>query len=162
MVEITHKGTWFKWDSLDARDKLWFLLSTVTSVPVGLLIGVMFVEWGHDLGYRVGAGEHGPRGYFADILASDAFRYAVLAALALAALSGFAWWRFSIRQDELFNRIQNGALGRAGAWSVAAAGAWWLLSLGGWVGPFPLGPFLLASMALLLVFWFHAVHKWAS
>lgn len=162
MVEITHKGAWIKWSTLDTRDKGWFILATVAAVPVGMVIGVPFGEILYQLGFYLGSdgGTPDPR-HLADLVESRAYRYLVLAAFAFALVSGLAWWRFSLHQDELFNRIQNYAIGRAGGWSLAGATGWWLLSFGGWAGPFPLGLFVLASLALLLVFWFHAVHKWA-
>jgi len=162
MAEITHKGVWIKWSSLGARDKGWFTLSTLTAIPFGMVIGVPAGEWIYRIGYHLGSGGGAPNTLrMAELSGSAAYRYAVLAAFLCAAVSAAAWWRFSLNQDELFNRIQNYALGRAGAWSLAGVAAWWLLSLGGWTGPFLPGPFLLAASLLLAVLWFRAVARWA-
>ena len=85
----------------------------------------------------------------------------VAAAILCALISGIAWWRFSLRQDEMLNRVQNYALGHAGSWSLAAATLWWLMELGGWLGEFPLGLFVLLGYGLILFFWFRAVRRWA-
>lgn len=163
MVEITHKGVWIKWSSLDARDRGWFVLSMVTTLPFGMVVGVHVGEWAYRLGHRHGSGGREADGaHFANLVGSDLYRYGVLAAFVAAALCAFAWWRFSLHQDELFNRIQNYAIGRAAAWSLAGATGWWLLTLGGWAGPFPLGAFIIASYGLLTGFWFYAVHRWAA
>lgn len=155
MVEITHKGVWIKWSSLDSRDRGWFVLSMVTTLPLGIVLGVHIGEWGYQLAHDADSA------HFADLVGSDLYRYTVLVAVASAAVCAFAWWRFSLHQDELFNRIQNYAIGRAAAWSLGGATGWWLLALGGWAGPFPLGPFVISSFALLLGFWFYAVRRWA-
>ena len=160
MVEITHKGVWFKWSSLNGRDRFWFVLSTVTAIPVGVVVGILLTAWVDGLAYQYGAGEHGPD-RIVRLMQTAEFRFFVLAAFAALLVSCFAWWRFSLRQDELFNRIQNEALGRAGAWSLVAAIGWWLLSLGGWVGPLPVDLFIALGVGLIFVFWFNAVHKWA-
>jgi len=162
MAEITHKGAWIQWDSLDARDKRLFAISMVATIPFGMVIGIPVGEWAYQLGHYLSSdGAPADTRHYAELVESAAYRYGVLAALICAAISAVAWWRFSIHQDELFNRIQNYAIGRAGAWSVAGATAWWMLALGGWTGPLLAGPFVLASFALLLAFWFYAVHKWA-
>jgi hypothetical protein len=36
-----------------------------------------------------------------------------------------------------------------------------MLSLGGWTGVFPLGWFVLLAFALVCVFWFVAIRRWA-
>jgi hypothetical protein len=162
MVEITHKGTWVKWSSLDARDKGWFVLSMAAALPFGLILAVPAGEWAYQLGHHLRSDGAPPdMRHFAAIVGSDVFRYAVIAGLICGTVSAAAWWRFSIRQDEMFNRIQNYALGQTGAWSLAGATAWWVLSLGGWTGPFLPGPFLAASLVLLCAFWFYAVARWA-
>ena len=158
MVEITHKGLWVKWSSMDSGDRFWFVVSMLAATPLILVAGIAVGRWSYRLGYYHGAGKHGPDP-LAPVMLSEAFRYGVIAAFVLGLISGFAWWRFSLRQDELFNRIQNDALGRTGAWSLAAALAWWTLAIGGWVGPFPLDLFVVGSLALSLVFWLAAVRR---
>ena len=158
MVEITHGGTWVKWSSMDGRDRFWFVLSTVTSIPAGVVAGIALSRWSYHLGYRLGAGEHGPD-LLGPLVDSDLFRYGALGAFLLLLVSLFAWWRFSLRQDELFNRIQNQALGHAGAWTLTLAACWWTLWLGGWVPDLPLGVVVLGGCTLLLLFWFRAVRQ---
>ena len=94
------------------------------------------------------------------MLAADLFAYALLGSALLALISAYTWWRFSRNQDEMFNRIQNYALGQAGGWTWAFAFGWWTLSLGGWVQPLPLGGLILLGLALMLFFWFRGVHRW--
>ena len=158
MVEITHGGSWFKWSSMDRRDRFWFVISTVASIPAGLIAGGALGRWSFRLGIELGKGEHG-RDPIAPLLETELFRYGVLASFLLLAFSLFAWWRFSLRQDELFNRIQNQALGQAGAWTLGIASVWWILGLGGWVPALPLGAFVGGGYLLILVFWFRAVRQ---
>ena len=158
MVEITHGGTWFKWSSMDSRDRLWFVVSTVTVIPAAFIIGAAGARWSYHLGHRHAAGRDGPDG-FGPLIESGGFRYGALAALLLLLVSLFAWWRFSVRQDELFNRIQNYALGHACAWTLFIAAAWWVLSAGGWVGTLPLEGIVTGGLVLILAFWFYAVRK---
>jgi magnesium-transporting ATPase (P-type) len=94
-------------------------------------------------------------------LQSDLFAVALLIAAVLAVVSAVAWWQFSRNQDEMFNRIQNYAIGQGAAWTFAFAFLWWLLWLGRWVGPLPLSALVLIGTALLIGFWFHAVRRWA-
>lgn len=161
MVELTHGGTWLKWSSLNRRDRNWALLSFVTSglsaLPVSLLAG----DWAYRFGFRVGSGGEPPPTALEPFLQSELFAMGMLVAAILAAVSAFAWWQFSRNQDEMFNRIQNYALGQAGAWTLAFAVLWWLLWLGRWVAPLSLTIVVLVGTALLLGFWFHAVRRWA-
>ena len=162
MVEITHGGTWFKWDSLDRRDKWLAGLSIAASIPSGIVAGFMLGDAIHRTVYLLSADDlEAPANTVQRLVESAAYRSAAMAALALAIVSALAWWRFSLRQDELFNRIQNYAMGRAGGWSMGIAVGWWFLQLAGLAGAFPLGAFLLAMMLLLLGFWFHGVRRWA-
>lgn len=162
MYEITHKGAWFQWSALTAEEKRLAGLSIVTSAVPGLLAGFWLGEYGYRFGYRLGSGGKAPNATTWDsILAWPWFPAFVLFAAACAVVSGIAWWLFSKRQDEMFNRVQNYAIGQAGAWSLAAAALWWMLSLGGWVGLLPLGWFVHGALILLLIFWFRAVRRWA-
>jgi hypothetical protein len=162
MYEITHKGAWFQWSALTAEEKRLAGLSIVTSAVPGLLAGFWLGEYAFQLGFRLGSGGKAADTTLWDtISASPWFGAFVLFAAACAVVSGIAWWRFSRRQDEMFNRVQNYAIGQAGAWSLAAASLWWMLSLGGFVGPLPLGWFIHFSLLLVVLFWFQAVRRWA-
>jgi hypothetical protein len=163
MYEITHRGAWFNWKALDRRDKMLASLSLLAMVPPAVLTGFVGGDMAYRFGYEVGsAGMRTADTGLETLFASSWWPAAVLVSTLLAAISAFAWWRFSVRQDEMFNRIQNLALGAASAWTMALFVLWWLLSLGDWVSA-PV-PVLTVLLYLLLVcgFWFRAVHKWAS
>lgn len=161
MVELTHGGTWLKWGTLDRTDRKWALLSFVTSGLAALPVGLLGGEWGYRLGHRMGSGgREADIPSMAQILGADLLAGLMLASAILAAVSAFAWWRFSRNQDEMFNRIQNYALAQAGGWTFAFIFLWWLLSLGGWVGPLPLVALVVLGIGLLVGFWFYAVRRW--
>ena len=160
MVELTHGGTWLKWSSLTPTDRRWALISFITSGLAAAPLGMAAKAWSYELGYRVGSGGLGQASSSDSILANDLFPYAMLGSALLALISAYAWWRFSRNQDEMFNRIQNYALGQAGGWTWALAFGWWTLSLGGWVPPLPLGWLILFGLALLFLFWFRGVRRW--
>lgn len=163
MYEMTHKGAWFKWSALDRKDKKLVAISLAAQVPVGAIAGLAGGRYGYRFGYWLGSGgETVPADTALDrLVTSPGFALFVLAGFACALVSAFAWWRFSLRQDELFNRIQNYAIGRGCGWAIAVATGWWYLSLGGWTGTLPLGWLLLLACALVYVFWFRAVRRWA-
>lgn len=160
MVELTHGGTWLKWSSLTLTDRRWALISFVTSGLAAIPLGLAARDWSYEAGYRLGSGNAGTVSRSDSMLAADLFAYALLGSALLALISAYTWWRFSRNQDEMFNRIQNYALGQAGGWTWAFAFGWWTLSLGGWVQPLPLGGLILLGLALMLFFWFRGVHRW--
>jgi hypothetical protein len=141
MLELTHAGMWVKWSGLPARDRYWAICS-VACAALGLLPVVLQPWITAQFG---GAG-------FAKVMAGAAM---------LMAVSALAWWQFSRRQDEMFNRIQNFAIGRAGAGSLAAAFLWWMLSIGGWVQPLPMSVLIEIAAVLYLAHWIYAVRRWA-
>ena len=162
MVELTYGGAWLKWDTLNRRDRNLALLSFVTSFLAAVPLYILSGEFGAKLGYRAGSGgEEMPEGYLAAFLASDLFEYVALGSAICAVIAAFAWWRFSRNQDEMFNRIQNYAIGQAGGWTLAIVTLWWLLSLGNWIAPLPLGAIFGIGICLVLGFWFYAVRRWA-
>ena len=161
MVELTHGGTWLKWSTLERTDRNWAILSFATSFLAALPIGLLSGEWGYRLGHRMGSGGGDPHNRsIQEILGPQFFSTMMLGAAVLAAVSAFAWWRFSRNQDEMFNRIQNYALAQACCWTFAVAFVWCLLELGGWVGPLPLVALIIFGFALLTGFWFYAVRRW--
>lgn len=162
MYEITQKGAWFNWSALNAAEKRLAALSIAAAVPPGLVVGFAAGEKAYRAGYRLASGAAPPApSHFAELAAELLPPAAVLAALLCAVVSAFAWWRFSLRQDELFNRIQNRALGHSAGWGVGAAAGWWFLERAGLVGPLPLGWLLVFVLALLYYFWFSGVRRWA-
>lgn len=68
--------------------------------------------------------------------ASPWFSAFVLVAILGGFVSAIAWWRFGLRQDEMFHRVQGFVLVRMGGCAIAATLLWWMTSLPGWVGQF--------------------------
>ncbi len=162
MVELTYGGAWFKWDSLDRRGRKLAAISIGTSVLAALPMGIVVYDWAFGVGFRAGSGGGEPpvTGVSA-FIATGGLRWLVAASLILTVVSALAWWRFSINQDEMFNRIQNYAIGQATAWTFAVVFVSWLLELGGWAAPLPLAALVAVGLFLLLGFWLHAVRRWA-
>lgn len=162
MVELSYGGAWFKWSSLGPRDKKLALISTVSSCLAVLPIALMVGDWAFGIGFRAGSGGQQPPvtslGAFID---AGGLRWIVVVSFLLAVVSGITWWQFSKNQDEMFNRIQNFAIGQAAAWTFAATFVCWLLELGGWVEPIPLAAIVAMGFVLILGFWFYAVRRWA-
>ena len=162
MVELTYGGTWLKWSSLDRRDRKLALVSFITAGVGAAPIGVLCGQFGWRLGFQLGSGGRTPVESPIDrFVAGPGFDYLILASVGLLIVSSVAWWRFSLHQDEMFNRIQNHAVGSAGGWTLGIGIIWWLLSLGEWLPPLPLPGLLLIGYVLLLGFWFSAVRRWA-
>jgi hypothetical protein len=163
MYEITHRGAWFNWKALDHHDKMLAGLSLAATIPPSLITGLVGAHFGYRLGFEAGSGgAQSASSGLEPLFASDWWPAAVLLATLCAIVSGIAWWRFSVRQDEMFNRIQNHAIGAASAWTMGLVTLWWLLSLGRWTGTPSLTVLVLLHIVLLCGFWFHAVRKWAS
>lgn len=159
MVDITHGGWWFRWSTLNRTDKWWAGASIGTLMLAALPIGIMIGSAAHECGWHLASAR-------ANISASIPFgpfaHFVVVACILLSVVSAFCWWQFSLRQDEMFNRLQNWALGMAGGWLLALLLAWSLLTLTDMVEP----PSALALFVLCLglpsIFWFVAVRRWAS
>jgi hypothetical protein len=162
MYEITHKGAWFKWGALDGTEKRLVLVSALAAIPPGILGGLWLRPYTQGLGSRLGSGGGSPKISGLDrLFPGERLDIFVAFVILCALVSGIAWWRFSLRQDELFNRVQNEAIGRGAAWSLAAAALWWMLSIPGWVGPLPLGGLVIFGLFLVIAFWFRAAARWA-
>ena len=161
MYEITHRGAWFKWSNLDRAEKRLAAISLGGTIIPAFIAGIWLGDAAARLGFRIANGRTAPNSPLTGLSNTPYFDAVFALALMSALISGIAWWRFSLRQDEMFNRVQNYALGQAGAWSLAAATLWWFLRLPGWVGDFPLGGFVIAGYLLILAFWFIAVRRWA-
>lgn len=160
MYEMTHKGAWFKWGALDRTEKALVVVTVLTAIPPGFLLG-RSERLSYRIGYYLANGawpEMTPR----PMGLPDAWvGPAALFTIACAIVCGLAWWRFSLRQDEMFNRVQNDALGRGSAWGLAIAFFWWMLTVPGWVSPLPVSVFLTVALLLIVVFWFRAAARWA-
>lgn len=162
MYEFTHKGAWFSWSSLDAADKRLVTLSLLAAIPPGFVVGLASGAYGYRAGYWLASGgKAAPPSHFEEMTGLFTAVPVMLAALACAVISALVWWRFSLRQDEMFNRVQNYALGCASAWTIAAASAWWFLQRAGQAPPLPVEAWLLLAYALVCLFWFRAVRRWA-
>lgn len=156
MVEISHGGFWFKWSSLDQTGKRLAATSIVAAALSATAIVPVAYRLGHDLGRSTAKGQtvHSPASFIEP--------YAVIAALTFMVLSGVCWWRSSLRQDEMFNRVQNWAIGMGGGWMVAVLAPWSLLALADLVEPPSALTIFLVCIGLPSLFWLVAVRRWAS
>ena len=157
MYEFTMGGWWFRWSALDNVSRRLagesIALAFVASLPLGLAFG----RYAYILGQCAGSEDWSP---CANAEVSLAPLLAVLAIMCGIA-SGLLWARFSARQDEMFNRVQNWALGMGGAWTGAAIALWATLALGGLAPSLTLAAGALLFVALTAVFWWIAVRRWA-
>ncbi len=164
MYEFTMGGAWFKWSLLD-RDSKWlaagsFVAAGVAAVPVGLYAG----EVGYAVGYRLVAmlaGRPGLQPGPADAPTFVADPWMAWLTLILGSISALLWWRFSLRQDEMFNRVQNWALAMAAGWTMAATMIWLALAAAGVAAAPSVAGVVAGYILLLLLFWFKAVRRWA-
>jgi hypothetical protein len=163
MYEFTHSGAWFNWKAFDRTEKRLAAVSLAGSTLPGALMGLKLLAEGVSIGRLVNPERD--RKFVAALgewmATSNIFSVLVVLAIASTVISIIAWWRLSIRQDEMFNRVQNYALGRTAVLGMLFALIWWMLSAPGWVGAFPLGWFLLAEAVLIYLFTVRAVRKWA-
>lgn len=156
MYEFTHKGAWFRWTALDRTSKTLFVGSMTTAVASILLLRQSFKRMGAELHDRVH--DHGSGA----IAVQDISAPAALFAIGLGALSAWLWWRFSLRQDEMFNRVQNWTIGMTGGWLAAALLVWGILARADLMPPlWGLHVLVLASL-LYIIFWFAAVRRWGA
>ncbi len=113
----------------------------------------------YDLGYDLDSGGEWPKKIVAAPVALEA--WATLWFIGFSTVSALLWWRLSVRQDELFNRVQNWALAMGGVWSATLLTVWSVLDLANIVPPatplFIINAFVLS----ICVFWFVAVRRWA-
>jgi hypothetical protein len=163
MYEMTKKGAWFRWSALDRTEKRLLLASCLLAAPAGAVAGLAGGDFWYKLGYWMGSAGRWPSeasGYADNINPGPLAAFTLFAALC-ALLSALLWWRFSLRQDEMFNRVQNHALGHGSAWTVGALALWWTLYLGGILPPAPAGLFVLLGVLLISLFWLAAARRWA-
>jgi hypothetical protein len=155
MYEFTHKGWWFRWGALDRAGKILAGSSLAAATLAGVPPSFAVARYAYGLGFAQGSG----RPFEGDpvVLAP----WMALWLVGFGFLSAVLWWRFSRRQDEMFNRIQNWALGMAGAWTATLLCVWHILSLSGLVA----GPGGMAAIVAfwlgILIFWMVAVKRWA-
>jgi hypothetical protein len=84
-----------------------------------------------------------------------------LSGIVAAALSAWLWHRFSLRQDEMFNRVQNWAIGMGGAWTCGIATAWMILAKVSVVPPVLISVIAPMFAVTTAAFWLYAARKWA-
>lgn len=129
-------------------------LAVTSAAPISLTAAKLAFQ----IGLCAGSNDFAPCGDLRFAMHPAAAFVVVAAGLA----SGLVWAAFSKRQDEMFNRIQNWALGVAGAWTCAATLVWSMLSWGGILPMLQLWAAALLFVHLLLIFWFVAVWRWVS
>ena len=145
MHEFTLGGAWFRWSAFDTASRTLASASMGFGAVSGLLIGMAAKPVNTRFGFDVTP--------YTSVLA--------LCGIAAAVLSAWLWHRFSLRLDEMFNRVQNWTLGMAGAWTCAACTIWSVLAASKLAVPMPSGAPALLFAGTTLVFWFVAVRKWA-
>ena len=156
MYEFTHKGLWFRWSALDRPSRRWSGISLAAAALAAISIGLAADQAGYRVGYLLGGGRTASKA--APLLPSWAMLGWIIACVVVSAL---AWWRFSRRQDEMFNRVQNWSLGMAGAWTAVVLAFWSLLDLYDAASPIhPLGVIGI-FYTLAITFWLVAVRRWA-
>lgn len=160
MYEFTMGGSWFRWSLLDRTSKQLAAGSLAASIaavaPATLSLGSHAYDFGYRLGYRAGGGS-------GKLTAPEVVSFSPVEAcwlIAFSILSAFLWWRFSLRQDELFNRVQNWALGMAGAWSATLFSIWAVLDLGGLVAPVSPWAIIAIFYISICAFWLAGVRRW--
>jgi hypothetical protein len=162
MYETDERGTML-WNALDPEEKRLAKIAFWTSIPPGALLLVPIGREGYAFGQwlRWEREAADSRLKFMDALASSPwFVGFVVVAIACALICALAWWRFGQRQDELFHRIQNHALGRTAAVGVILVFLFWALSLTGWVTHFPLEAAVVIEIMVFSVFSGDAYRRW--
>lgn len=155
MYEFSYKGAGFNWSALDATSKGLFT-GSLAAAAVGFAplygsferLGAELHEYMHDVPLRQPPPDLAPA--------------AALFAIALFALSAWLWWRFSLRQDELFNRVQNWSIGMAGGTFSATLVVWQILGRAELVPVMSVWPIMVLMALLYTMFWFVAVRRWGA
>lgn len=164
MYEITMKGVWVRWAGLDTSAR-WLFAGSMTAIIVALAplpFQDRFTDRTilYDLVYFLGSGGKWPTKIAAPLPARET--WAALWIIGFSVVSAVLWWRLSVRQDELFNRIQNWALAMGGVFSGTFLTVWSILDLANIVSPatplFIINSFVLSTCVF---FWFVAVRRWA-
>jgi len=162
MYEFTHRGAGVNWAALDQQSR-----RLVSGSMASAVVAVMpLFKWTADVARRVGIEFQGTMPIEGAAVSTPSLylpaAWVVAWIIGFAALSGLLWWRMSIRQDELFHRVQNWSLGMSGAWTAAALTVWGLLDMTG-ISPPIQGPApLILFSALTILFGRTAARKWAS
>ena len=162
MYEFTHRGAGVNWAALDQTSRR--LVSGSMASAVAAVMPLF--KWTADAARRVGIEFQSPMPLDSTAVSTPSLylpvAWIVVWVIGFAALSGLLWWRMSIRQDELFHRVQNWSLGMSGAWTAAALTVWGLLNMTGISPPIQGAAPLILFSALTILFGRTAAHKWAS
>jgi hypothetical protein len=160
MYEFTHKGLWFNWSALDRKDKRLAGISLGASAVGGALLGIGSTDGAYGLGYRLGSGGKAPPSAGIAEAFGPAFSWLFVASAVALSLGLIFWWLFSRRQDEMFNRVQNYAVGLSCTLTMALGMMWAVAAMGGAV---PAPSFMILAifdLIALTILWMHAVKKW--
>ncbi len=149
-------GLWFRWSALDRTSKWLAGSSLVASGLAAIPAGRLAYQSGYGIGRRVGSGA-------GQLVVPNApiDAWAAWWMLGCAALSGLLWWAMSRRQDEMFNRVQNWALGMSSCWAMTSLVIWSVLASAGSVAPVSIPAILLFYVVAFMGFWFVAIKRWA-
>lgn len=161
MYEFTHKGLWFDWARLDRTDKKLAGTSLAMAAIAALPLSLITADYGYRVGFKLGSGGTELRTSGIPEIFGDVFPWLHLLAAVGMLISGIIWWLFSRRQDEMFNRVQNYAVGYSAAWTMGMAFLWWIASIGGLIPSPPFVVLAVVCLVLLTFFWLQAVRKWA-
>lgn len=145
MHEFTLGGAWFRWRTFDTTSRTLAIAGMGLGAVAGLLIGMAAKPVNSRFGFDVTP--------HTTVLAV----FGIVAAM----LAAWLWHRFSLRQDEMFNHVQNWTLGMAGAWTCVASTVWSVLATASLAMPMPSTAPAMLFAGTTLAFWFVAVRKWA-
>lgn len=148
MAEITHEGFWVRWGSLDSLSKSLFALSNLTLlIAVAPIFHTIFL---HD---------HAVAPVWSEAYLTEA-PWKAWWLLGWTGTTILFWWRFSARQDEMFNRMQNWALGMGGAAAAVLLTIWAFLSDVGILPSMTAVPTFWTLILCVSAFWLRAVSRW--
>ncbi len=163
MYEFTMKGIWVRWGALDMPSRWLFAGSGAAAfaalVPLYVPGAVTRRSYLFDLGYYVGSGGKWP--VRAAETSASMLPWAAWWIVGCLAVSALLWWRLSVRQDELFNRIQNWAFAMGGAWSATLLSVWSIFDMADLASPITPAAVITVFAVAISVFWFVAVRRWA-
>jgi len=145
MFEFTHGGAGFRWSTLDRASKRLAGASFACAAVAGGAAGFMAQPVNNSFGL--------------DVSSLTTPLACLFAAAAL--LAAVLWYRFSLRQDEMFNRVQSWALGMGGAWTCLIATGWMLLAKGNIFPPISTASVSTMFIIMVCAFWLIAARKWA-
>lgn len=156
MYEFTRKGLWFRWSALDRRGKVLVGSSLLCSLLSAAALARPLGRTGYRVGRMLGSGGREP------VLAPFVLQpWMTWWVLAFGTASILLWWRFSRTQNEMFNRVQNWALGMGAAWTAAALAVWAVLAKARVVPPVDPWPLIGFGSLAIVAFWVVAVRRWA-